>query len=230
MSNLIIAVDGPSGAGKSTVSKLLARRLNLPYIDTGAMYRAVALKAKQESIDLKDSKRLGDMAATAQISFKSINGENSTFLDAVDVSSTIRNPEITHLTSIVSAIREVRDALLLLQRKMAKENGAIMDGRDIGTIVFPQADFKFYIDADLSVRGERRHLELEVSSGAVGDLKSTVDQLNRRDKADSERIVAPLKRADDAIYIDTTKLSAKDVAMKMEAIIKGKDPKGRAPK
>ena len=225
MSNLIIAVDGPSGAGKSTVSKLLAKRLDLPYIDTGAMFRAVALKSKQESIDVSDSKRLGDMAATAQIAFKSINGENRTFLDAVDVSSAIRTPEITHLTSIISAIREVREALLLLQRKMAKENGAIMDGRDIGTVVFPHADFKFYIDADLSVRGKRRHLELKDSSGTVGDLKSTVDQLNSRDKADSERLEAPLKRADDAIYIDTTRLSAKDVAMKMEAIIlKSEEP------
>lgn len=219
MSNLIIAVDGPSGAGKSTVSKLLAERLNLPYVDTGAMYRAVALKAKQESINVTDSKRLGDMAATAQISFRSINGENRTFLDDVDVSSKIRNPEITHLTSIVSAIREVREALLLLQRKMAKESGAIMDGRDIGTVVFPHADFKFYIDADLSVRGKRRHLELKGKSGTVGDFKSTVDQMSSRDKADSERSEAPLKRADDAIYIDTTELSAKDVAIKIESII-----------
>lgn len=219
MSNLIIAVDGPSGAGKSTVSKLLAERLNLPYIDTGAMYRAVALKSKQESIDVNDSKRLGDIAATAQISFRSINGENHTFLDDVDVSSTIRTPEITQLTSIVSAIREVREALLSLQRKMARESGAIMDGRDIGTVVFPHADFKFYIDADLNVRGERRHLELKGNSVDVGDLKSTVDQLGSRDKADSERSAAPLKRADDAIYIDTTKLSASDVALKMEAII-----------
>lgn len=219
MSNLIIAVDGPSGAGKSTVSKLLAERLNLPYIDTGAMYRAVALKSKQESVNLKDSKRLGHIAATAQISFRSINGENHTFLDDVDVSSTIRNPEITHLTSIVSAIPEVRESLLLLQRKMAKESGAIMDGRDIGTVVFPNADFKFYIDADLNVRGERRHLELKGNSVDVGDLKSTVDQLGSRDKADSERSAAPLKRADDAIYIDTTKLNASDVALKMETII-----------
>lgn len=225
MSNLIIAVDGPSGAGKSTVSKILAERLNLPYIDTGAMFRAIASKAKQESIDVADSKSLGCIAATAQISFKSINGENHTFLDDVDVSSAIRTPEITHLTSIVSAIREVREALLLLQRKMAKESGAIMDGRDIGTVVFPNADFKFYIDADLSVRGKRRHLELKENSGTVDDLKSTVDQLNSRDKADSERSVAPLKRADDAIYIDTTRLSAKDVAMKMETIIlKSEEP------
>ena len=219
MSNLIIAVDGPSGAGKSTVSKLLAQRLNLPYIDTGAMFRAVALKAKLETIDVADSKRLGDVASTSRISFQSINGENHTFLDDEDVSSTIRNPDITHLTSIVSAVREVREALLLLQRKMAKENGAIMDGRDIGTVVFPHADFKFYIDADLSIRGERRYLELKGSRGTVDDLKSTVDQINNRDKADSERSEAPLKRADDAIYIDTTKLSAKDVAMKMETII-----------
>lgn len=219
MSNLIIAVDGPSGAGKSTVSKILAERLDLPYIDTGAMYRAVALKARQESIDVSDSKSLGSIAASAQISFKSIGGENHTFLDAVNVSSAIRNPEITHLTSLVSAVREVREALLLLQRKMAKENGAIMDGRDIGTVVFPHADFKFYIDADLSVRGKRRHLELKGSSGTIGDLKSTVDQLNSRDKADSERSEAPLKRADDAIYIDTSSLTAKDVAMKIESII-----------
>lgn len=219
MSNLIIAVDGPSGAGKSTVSKILAERLDLPYIDTGAMYRAVALKARQESIDVSDSKRLGSIAAAAQITFKSISGENHTFLDAVDVSSAIRNPEITHLTSIVSAIREVREALLLLQRKMAKENGAIMDGRDIGTVVFPHADFKFYIDADLSVRGKRRHLELKEKSGTVGDLKSTVDQMSSRDKADSERSEAPLKKADDAIYIDTGNLTAKDVAMKIESII-----------
>jgi len=219
MSKLIIAVDGPSGAGKSTVSKLLAERLDLPYIDTGAMYRAVALKARQESIDLKDSKRLGDIAARAQISFKSINGENHTYLDAVDVSSIIRNPEITHLTSLVSAVREVREALLSLQRKMAKENGAIMDGRDIGTVVFPHADFKFYIDADLNVRGKRRHLELKETVGATDDLESTVDQINKRDKADSERLEAPLKKADDAIYMDTSKLSAKDVAMKIEAII-----------
>jgi len=222
MLKLIIAVDGPSGAGKSTVSKMLAEKLGLVYIDTGAMYRAIALKSKESLISPEDEESLGVLARNAQIRFKRIEGLNHTFLDGRDVTTLIREPEVSMLTSIVSAVPSVRDAMVTLQREMAAEYGIIMDGRDIGTVVFPDAHFKFFIDADLEVRGKRRYLELKEKHDNKVSEEETLADLARRDKADSERAQAPLKKADDAICIDTTGLSPDEVVEKIEHIINSK--------
>ena len=224
MKKLIIAVDGPSGAGKSTVSKILSEKLGLTYIDTGAMYRAVALKSKEAHLTHDNVEALGELARTARIRFKRMEGANHTFLDDRDVSILIREPEVTMLTSKVSAIPVVRNAMVDLQRKMALENGVIMDGRDIGTVVFPHADFKFYIDADLEVRGKRRYLELKEKHNENVSAHETLADIARRDKADTERVEAPLKKAEDAIYIDTTGLSPDEVVMKIMNLINDGKP------
>lgn len=222
MSKLIIAVDGPSGAGKSTVSKLLAVKLGLVYIDTGAMYRAIALKSREACINSEDREKLGELARQADIKFKRIDGVNRTFLDGRDVTESIREPEISMLTSSVSAVSSVREAMVALQRKMAEEYSVIMDGRDIGTVVFPDADFKFFIDADLEVRGKRRYLELKEKHTDSVSEEDTVADLAKRDKADSERAEAPLKMAEDALRIDTTGLTPEEVIDQIENIIKSR--------
>lgn len=222
MSGLIIAVDGPSGAGKSTVSKKLAEKMGLVYIDTGAMYRAVALKSKEAAVAPENEAGLGMLAKSVQIKFRRIGGANHTFLDDRDVTMLIREPEISMLTSAVSAVPVVRDAMVALQREMARENDVIMDGRDIGTVVFPDADFKFFVDADLEVRGRRRFLELKEKHDPNVSVEDTLADLERRDRADSERAQAPLKKAEDAIYIDTSGLTPDEVVSKIEDIIKSK--------
>jgi len=221
MSRLIVAIDGPSGAGKSTVSKLLAKKLGLVYIDTGAMYRAIALKSRELSVSAVDDDALGKIASDVNITFKRVDEANHTFLDGRDVTELIRAPEITMLTSIVSAVPSVREAMVKLQREMSRESGVIMDGRDIGTVVFPEADFKFFVDADLEVRGKRRYLELKESHAQNISAEETLADLIRRDKADTERAEAPLKRADDAIYVETSGLTADEVVKKIENIIIG---------
>ncbi len=215
--SVIVAVDGPSGAGKSTVSRIVAERLGLTYIDTGAMYRAVALKSRNEGIDPGDAEALGKIAREASISFRRVKGENRTFLDGRDVSEEIRSPGISMLTSRISTVPEVRKALVELQRRMGEKGGIIMDGRDIGTVVFPDADFKFYLDASIEVRGKRRHLELK-GDEAEG-VERTVRELAERDRVDSHRKEAPLRRAEDAIYIDTSHLGIDEVVDRMVAEI-----------
>lgn len=217
--SLIIAVDGPSGAGKSTASRMIAERMELTYIDTGAMYRAVALKSRNEGVDPEDDAGLGEVARNSDISFKIVAGENRTFLDGSDVSEDIRRPEISMLTSKVSSVPEVRSALVALQRKIGEDGGVIMDGRDIGTVVFPDADIKFFLDADLEERGKRRYLEMSGKRQDLPDISTTTRELAERDRADSERPESPLKRADDAVCIDTTDLSPAEVVEKMEGII-----------
>jgi len=210
-------VDGPSGSGKSTVSRIVAEKLALTYIDTGAMYRAVALKSMELGVAPEDSAMLGEIAQGSVIEFRKIDGENHTFVDGKDVSDEIRRPHISRLTSKVSAIAEVRKALVAGQQRMGKKGNVILDGRDIGTVVFPNADFKFYLDADIEVRGGRRHLELQEKGSMTASVASTIKEMAGRDKADSERADSPLKMAQDAVYIDTTELSIEAV---VERIIK----------
>lgn len=222
MSKLIVAVDGPSGAGKSTVSKMLAERLEIVYIDTGAMYRAVALKSVEAGVAAHDCRRLGALARASKIKFKMIEGVNHTFLDGEDVTETIRSPEISMLTSKVSAVPQVREALVEKQRELGRKFDVIMDGRDIGSVVFPDAQFKFYLDADLEVRGKRRYLELKDNASFDKDIDSTVKDLAERDKADAGRKESPLKYSADAVYIDTTRLDPLQVVEKMENLIRSK--------
>lgn len=217
---MIIAVDGPAGAGKSTVAKTIAKELGFLYIDTGAIYRALTLKVLEQKINITDIPRIVETAKKTQIDLKAEpDGALKVFLDGRDVSREIRQPVITQFVSDIAKIKGVREVMLVLQRKLAKESNAVLDGRDIGTVVFPDADIKFYIDARFSERVNRRFKELK----ELGEEVTLVDidaDLHKRDTIDSNREVAPLKKAEDAIYIDTTDLNIEQVAEKMLEFIK----------
>jgi len=213
----IVAIDGPAGAGKSTVSKLLARRLGFALVDTGAIYRSVALMARREGIASDDDARLGELLARIHIHFQVVGEENRVFLDGQDVSSEIRAPEISMSASQVSSRPVVRAGLLALQRRLAleAEKGAILEGRDIGTVVFPDADAKFFLQASPEVRARRRFEEL-FQKGVEATLKQVLADQMQRDKDDSARAVAPLKAAEDAIRVDSSALPLSEVVHEME--------------
>lgn len=216
---MIIAVDGPAGAGKSTVARIIAQRLGFIYIDTGAMYRALTLKALEEEVSTNDSVLLIEMAHSTAIDL--VNGEDGTlriFLDGRDVSGPIREPRVTRFVSDVAKIKGVREVMVDLQRKLGRLRDCVLDGRDIGTVVFPGADRKFYIDADFKERSRRRYKELKEMGQAVTE-KDVDNDLSNRDNIDSTRETAPLKKAQDAIYIDTTNLSIEEAANKVLSYI-----------
>jgi len=217
---LIVAIDGPAGAGKSTVSRILARRLDFVLVDTGAIYRCVALKAQRDGVKTDDDGALGELLPKLQITFK-VEGEvNHVFLDGEDVSKAIRDPAISLMASQVSGRKVVRDGLLELQRRLAlaAEKGAILEGRDIGTVVFPDADVKVFLFADPKVRARRRYEEL-FQKGVDKELGQVLEEQNHRDKEDSEREVAPLKPAADAVSLDSTKLELSEVVQRVEAMV-----------
>lgn len=222
----IIAIDGPSGAGKSTVAKALAGRLGYIFIDTGAMYRAVAWKVKKEGISL-DNESLKNLCSSINISLKRVSTEAGMkiFVDGEDVTDEIRTPEIGMLASLVSTFPSVRERLLELQRGIGRNGGIVMEGRDIGTVVFPDADVKFFLDATIEERGRRRYQDL-LSNGIVEDPKSVTDEIRRRDEADSKRALAPLRIADDSIYIDSTKMNIQEVVEFMLKEINRKNSSG----
>ena len=207
---MIIAIDGPAGAGKSTVAKILAQRLGFLYIDTGAMYRALTLEALEQNIDIRDSERLVKMAATSSIDLVSRSGNLRVLLDGRDVSKEIREPRVTKLVSDLAKIKGVREAMLKLQRALGKESDSVLEGRDIGTVVFPDAEKKFYLDAKFGERVDRRYKELKETNREVKSEEVAQD-LNNRDTIDSSREFAPLKKAEDAVYIDTTSLGIEEV-------------------
>lgn len=217
---MIIAIDGPAGAGKSTVAKILAHKLGFLYIDTGAMYRALTLKAMETKIDIKDTPRLIEMVSQAQIDLKNNqDGSLKIFLDGKDVTEEIRHPRITKSVSDIAKIKGVREVMLKLQRRMGRQIDSVLDGRDIGTIVFPDADKKFYIDAKFEERVKRRYKELK-ELGQDVTLDDIEDDLRNRDTIDSTREFAPLKKAEDAIYIDTTNMTIDEVVEKILKEIK----------
>lgn len=221
MRPLIVAIDGPAGAGKSTVSKLLARRLGLSFVDTGALYRAVALSARRQGISATDDTALGALLGRIRISFKATGEENRVFLDGEDVSAEIRTPDISLLASAVSARPVVREGLLGLQRRLALEApvGAVLEGRDIGTVVFPDADLKFFLEASPDVRARRRYEEL-FQKGSESTLDAVLSDQIKRDRDDASRAVAPLKPAEDAVRVDSSGTPLSEVVQRLERVIR----------
>ncbi len=209
---MIIAVDGPAGAGKSTVAKLLAKKLGFLYIDTGAMYRALTLKALNNNVEINDPKAITALASRTKIALiPTAEGPVKVLLDNIDVSLAVREPRVTKFVSNVAKIAAVRKLMVVLQRQLGQSRDCVLDGRDIGTVVFPKADKKFFIDADFEERVIRRYKDL-INLKIEGVSKVQVAQdLKNRDTIDSTRKVAPLKKAQDAIIIDTTKLTIEQV-------------------
>jgi len=220
----IITIDGPAGSGKSTVSRLLAGRLKVQYLDTGAMYRAVAFQAKREGIDLKDREKISRLCRDLDLHFKTLDGTTRLFVGAEDISASIRSPEMDMLSSAISAIKEVREAMTLLQRKMAEPGGVVAEGRDMGTVVFPDADYKFFVNADPKVRAGRRHRE-RLERGESVSRGEVEKELRKRDDQDMTRALAPLVPAKDAKIIDTTNLTVEEVVEKMVRTMERGDKK-----
>jgi CMP/dCMP kinase len=218
--NLIIAIDGPSGAGKSTLGRMLARELGLLYIDTGSMYRAVALAVLESSISASDDVAVGSLADQVDIDLQGDPDSLRITLGGVDVTDRIRSEEITHLSSIISTIPAVRRAMVARQRELGLR-GAVLNGRDIGTVVFPDADIKFFLTALPQARAERRYNEDRAQDPNVG-FEATFADMTERDRRDSTRADSPLKIADDAILIDSTGLSIGQVFERMKLHIERK--------
>ncbi|HZK26447.1 MAG TPA: (d)CMP kinase [Thermoclostridium sp.] len=222
MKNIQIAIDGPSGAGKSTMAKMIARELDILYLDTGAMYRAVALKAILSGIDTKDSQALSEMVKNINLNIVYQDGTQKVILDGKNVTEDIRTPKVTVGSSDVAVIPAVREKMVELQREIGQEKSVIMDGRDIGTKVLPEADIKIFLTASVEDRTRRRYEELEEK----GTLKQTFEELKEemayRDKNDSSRAHSPLKKAEGAILLDTTGFSIEDSARTILEIIKSR--------
>jgi cytidylate kinase len=209
---VVVAIDGPAGAGKSTIARRVAEKLGLVYIDTGAMYRAVALWALRENVDLADAGRLEQLAQAARIEFAP--GASTVLLNGVDVTEAIRSPGVSQAASKVSAVPEVRRALVAKQREIGARQGVVMEGRDIGSVVFPDAGVKVFLDADPAERTLRRARELE-QQGETVQAEEVAEQIRERDQRDRTRAAAPLVQAPGALYLDTTRLTLDQV----EAVI-----------
>jgi len=212
-----IAIDGPAGAGKSTVAKELARRLGILYLDTGAMYRALTYKALREGVSVEDEKAITALAKSIHIEF---TADQRVRCDGEDVTAEIRTPEVSSKVSVVAAYPQVRRHMLELQRAEAVRGGVVMDGRDIGTQVLPNADLKLFLTADPLERARRRWLELK-QAGKDLSLEEVADDLTERDRRDTERETAPLEPAKDAILLDTTSLSIETIIERIIAMVRG---------
>ncbi len=214
-----IAIDGPAGAGKSSLSRQLAANLGYIYVDTGALYRATGLKFSRLGFDTKLEGDIEAVLKTTAVDIKFVNGEQRVFLDGEDVSDLIRTPEASMMASAVSALPAVRAFLLDMQRNLAKNNNAVMDGRDIGTVVLPDADVKIFLTADVEERARRRLLELEQKGQSVS-FDEVLADMKQRDYNDSHRAIAPLRQAEDAVLADTTKLNLEESLQLLEKIVK----------
>ncbi len=205
--SLIIAIDGPAGSGKGTITKILAERLGIVNIDTGAMYRCVALAALRKGLTVEDKEEIIELSKTIQISF---DPEGHTYLNGEDVSSEIRTPEVSSIVSPISSIVEVREQMVKCQRKFAENTSVIMEGRDITTVVFPNATYKFYLDATAEERARRRYQQNQ-ESGIDMSYEEVLDSINKRDYNDMHKEVGSLMRTEDQIYIDSTDLTIDEV-------------------
>jgi cytidylate kinase len=212
---LIIAIDGPSGAGKSTAGRAVAQRLGYLFLDTGAMYRALAMAALRDGVDLDDPTAVADLAHRIRLR---LEPGGAVFLDGRDVAATLRTQEVGAAASRVSVHLPVRRHMVALQREMGQQGGVVMDGRDIGTAVFPDADVKFYVDAHPRQRAARRRDEL-AQRGHAADLETIEREIRERDHADSTRTESPLTRAPDAIHLDTTELGLDEVVRRILATV-----------
>lgn len=216
---LNIAIDGPSGAGKSTTARALAEKLGFLYIDTGALYRSIGFYCIKANVsDLSSAEQVSARLKDIHIELKFINGQQRVYLNGSDVSDFIRTPEVSMAASAVSAIPEVRAFLLDLQRNIAKKNNIIMDGRDIGTVILPNAQVKFFLSASLQSRARRRMAEL-AERGIDAKFETVFSEMKERDENDSSRAIAPLKAADDAIMVDNSDLSLEETVCAMKRII-----------
>ena len=215
-----IAIDGPAAAGKSTVAKVVAKELSYVYIDTGAMYRTLTYAALEQKVDIENEEQLMEVVKNVNIEFQ--QGENTqlVFLNGQDVSEVIRTPDVTNRVSIVAKHRLVREEMVRRQQELAKKGGVVMDGRDIGTHVLPDAEVKIFMLASVEERAERRYLE-NLNKGFDSNLEQLKEEIAQRDKLDSEREVSPLKKADDALELDTTSLSIEEVVQKIMSIVSG---------
>ncbi|MBL7976333.1 MAG: (d)CMP kinase [Candidatus Kapabacteria bacterium] len=203
MKKIIIALDGPAGSGKSTTARLVAEKLGYTYVDTGAMYRAITLAALEQNIQLEETP-LTELVKTIEVELRQSPKGQRTFLNGVDVSERIRETDVTANVSVVSAISSVRQKMVFLQKRLGKSGGIVMDGRDIGTVVFPQAELKVFMVADIRKRAARRYAEMGNTDNSIEDIAALIAQ---RDILDSTREISPLTKADDAVEIDTSDLT-----------------------
>jgi cytidylate kinase len=218
-SGFVVAIDGPAGAGKSTVARGLAQRLGYTFLDTGALYRTVALAANERQISWDDGERLGELARTLTIDFVRAGEQTRVLADGRDVTEAIRAAEISEGASRVSALAEVRAGLLDLQRRVGATANVVAEGRDVGTVVFPQAQAKFFLVAQPETRARRRLLELQ-ARGQPALLEEVLADMRVRDERDSRRALAPLRRAEDALELDTSELTPEEVVERMAAVIR----------
>lgn len=219
---LIIAIDGPAGAGKSSVARKLARQLDYLFINTGAMYRAVAWKAQQSGIPLDDVERIGRLARESRIELTGPVDSTRVLVDGEDITESITSPQVSQAASVVSAIPAVRRALVARQQQMGSEGGVVMEGRDIGTMVFPDADIKIYLDASSEARSRRRFDEDTARGIAVASIERMRSEIEERDLRDKSRDDSPLMQAEDAIYIDSSGLSIEEVVVRILGAVSSK--------
>jgi cytidylate kinase len=208
---LIIAIDGPVGSGKSTVARRVAEMLGYTHLDSGAMYRAVGLKALRDGVPLDSPERLSELAAGARIDLVPRDGRLRVLLDGEDVTEAIRTPEVSHAASVVAVVPGVRHPMVAEQRRAGERGGVVMEGRDIGSVVFPHADLKIFLDASPEVRAARRQRELE-EKGEPQEFERVLDEVHLRDRRDREREMSPLVRAADAVTVDNTAMDAEETA------------------
>ena len=216
-----IAIDGPAGAGKSTIARRVARELSFIYVDTGAMYRAMALYLLRREVNRDDTEQIGNICQDADISIEYQNGEQIVLLNGENVNSYLRTEEVGNMASVSSAVPRVREKLLSLQRKLAKDMSVVMDGRDIGTTILPDADVKIYLTASSLTRAKRRYLELQ-EKGTVCNLDEIQKDIEERDQRDMNREISPLRQAEDAVLVDSSDLTIQQVVDRILQIFRSK--------